>query len=242
MYYNGARNFVTSFLVSLITSIIVCVLFFFVLPIARSGGDIVVPDMIGSTTEQARAITEARNLLLMVGGEEENDKYSPNVICRQVPLAGSVVREKSTITVFISKGSDQIIMPDFKGQGLSEVTMRLSDHGLKLGEIRTEENAEVEKDKVISTIPASGSRVKKGDTVTLVMSRGVEMADVPRVIGRALATAKRIVEENGFTVGSVTYEVSTEYDVGIIMSQNPRSGTKVKKGSKINLIVATVLE
>ncbi|MGB9721304.1 MAG: PASTA domain-containing protein [bacterium] len=242
MYYNGAKIFLVSFFVSLVTSIIVCVLFLFVLPIGKSGGDVVIPDLTGSTPEQARVIAENRGLLLVVGGEEENEKYADNQICRQAPLPGSIVRSKSSITVFISKGSSSVIVPDLKGLGLSEATIRLNEFGLRIGDIKTEENSTIDKDKIISTMPTAGSRVKKGDAVTIVLSGGAESVDVPRVIGRALSTAKRIIEEKGFVVGSITYEVSTEFDVGIIMAQNPRAGTKAKKGSKIDLVVATVLD
>jgi len=243
MYYNSGKNILISFFVALITSIVVCLIFFLLLPSLKSGGgDIVVPDFLGSTTEQARVITEARNLLLIVGGEEESEKYPENSICRQAPLAGSVVRGKTTITVFISKGSNQIVLPDFKGQSLSEVTVKLGEYGLKTGEVRAEENTQISKDKVISTIPAAGTKVKKGDAITLVVSRGQEEGTVPNLVGRALSSAKRIVEDNGFVVGNVRYEVSTEVDVGIVMSQRPGAGTKLIKGSKIDILVATVLD
>ncbi len=242
MYYNGAKIFLVSFLVSLITSVIVCVLFLFVIPIGKSGGDVVIPDLTGSTPEQARVIAENRGLLLVVGGEEENEKYAENQICRQAPLPGSIVRSKSSITVFISKGSSIVIVPDLKGMGLSEATTRLNDYGLRTGEVRTEESATIEKDRIISTQPPSGVRAKKGDAITIILSSGAESIEVPRVIGRALSTAKRIIEDRGFVVGSVSYEVSTEFDVGIVMAQNPRAGTKVRKGSKIDLTVATVLD
>jgi serine/threonine-protein kinase len=243
MYYNSGKNILISFFVSLLTSVVVCLIFILVLPGLKPGsGDIVVPDFLGSTTEQARVITEARNLLMVVGGEDESEKYPENSICRQAPLAGSVVRGKSTITVYISQGSSQVILPDFKGQNLSEVTVKLSEFGLKTGEIRAEENAQIARDKVISTIPAAGTRVKKGDAITFVVSRGQEEGTVPNLIGRALSSAKRIVEENGFVVGNVSYEVSTEIDVGIVMSQRPGGGTKLIKGSKINIVVATVLD
>jgi serine/threonine-protein kinase len=242
MYYNGAKIFLVSFFVSLVTSIIVCVLFLFVLPIGRSGGDVVIPDLTGSTPEQARVIAENRGLLLVVGGEEENEKYADNQICRQAPLPGSIVRSKSSITVFISKGSSSVIIPDLKGMGLSEATARLNEFGLRIGDIKTEENATIEKDKIVTSQPAPGAKVKKGEAVTVILSGGAEMIEVPRVIGRALSTAKRIIEEKGFVVGSVSYEVSTEIDVGIVMGQNPRSGTKARKGSKIDLTVATVLD
>ncbi len=241
MYYNGTKIFLVSFLVSLITSVVVCVLFFFVLPVGKSGA-VVIPDLTGSTPEQARVIAENRGLLLVVGGVEENDKYADNQICRQTPLPGSIVHSKSSITVFISKGSSSVIMPDLKGLGLSEATLRLNELGLRIGDIKTEENATVEKDKIVTTQPLPGSKVKKGDAISIILSGGAEMIEVPRVIGKALSTAKRIIEEKGFVVGSVSYEVSTEFDVGIVMAQNPRSGTKARKGSKIDLTVATVLD
>ncbi len=241
MYYNGTKIFLISFVVSLITSVVVCVVFLFLLPFGKSG-EVVIPDLTGSTTEQARVIAENRGLLLVVGGEEESEKFAENQICRQTPLPGSIVRSKSTITVFISKGSSMVTVPDLKGQGLSEATARLSALGLRLGETRFEENPNVDKDKIISTIPPSGSTVKKGEAIIVVLSQGVEIIEVPRVIGRALSTAKRIIEERGFTVGNISYEVSTEFDVGIVMGQSPRAGTKVKRGAKIDLIVATVLE
>jgi serine/threonine-protein kinase len=220
----------------------VCVVFIFIVPMIGGGTNQVVPDLVGSTVEQARVITETRGLLIVVGGEEENDKTDVNLICRQVPLQGSVVRGNSTVTVYLSKGSGSVILPDFQSMGLSEATVRLSELGLKLGEVRSEEHDDIDKDKIISTMPKAGSRVKKDDLINVVLSRGSQAANVPRVTGKALSTAKRLIEDAGFTVGNVSWEVSTEVNVGIVMRQNPAAGASAKKGSVINLVVATVLE
>jgi serine/threonine-protein kinase len=241
MYYNGSRIFLISFLVSLFTSAIVCALFIFVLPMAM-GTDKVVPDLIGSNQEQARVIAESRDLLLVVGGEEENDEVPAHIVFRQTPLPGSVVRSKSTITVFVSKGSSNVVMPDLNGLGLSEATVRITELGLTIGEVRSEEDAQVAKDKIISTIPEAGTKVEPPTSITVILSRGVETADVPRLIGRSFSSAKRMIEDAGFTVGNVRYEVSTEINVGIVMRQNPGAGRQARKGSAIDVVVATVLE
>jgi len=242
MYYNGARVFLVSFFVSLLTSAVVCAVFLFVLPFAGRGADKVVPDVIGSNQEQARVIAESRDLLLVVGGQEENEEVPPNLICRQTPLPGSVVKSRSTVTVFLSKGSSQIVLPDLRGGGLSEATVQLTKLGLNVGEVTSEENAEVQKDKIISTKPAAGTKVKSGDRIAVVLSRGVETAEVPRCTGKSFSSAKRILENSGFVVGNVRYEVSTEFNVGIVMTQNPAAGRQASKGSAIDLVVATVLE
>jgi serine/threonine-protein kinase len=204
--------------------------------------DTVVPDLLGSTSEQARAIVDARGLLLTVGGEEESNQYASGLICRQTPLPGSIVNNKSAVTVFISQGSQNVVVPDLSGVGLSDATVMLSDLGLAIGEVKSEEHATIDADKIISTMPAAGTEIKRDERITIILSRGVESVKVPRCIGKSLSTAKRIIVDNGFTVGSVTWEVSTEFNVGIIMRQNPRAGTMAKKGSNVNLVVATVLE
>ena len=242
MYYNGTKVFLMSFLVALFTSALVCVLFIFVLPFARTGADKVVPDLIGSNQEQARVIAESRDLLFIVGGEEENEEVPQNIIFRQTPLPGSVVRSKSTITVFVSKGSSNVIIPDLVGQGLSEATVRLTELGLRIAEVKSEENDQIEKDKIISTIPGAGESVKQGESITVVLSQGSTMIQVPRLIGKSFSSAKRMIEDAGFVVGSVRYEVSTEYNVGIVMRQNPSAGKEASKGSAVDVVVATVLE
>jgi serine/threonine-protein kinase len=240
MYYNSGRIFLISFLVAFFTSIIVCGAFFFVLP--RLQEDTVVPDLLGSTPEQARAIVEARGLLLIVGGEEENNQYAASLVCRQTPLPGSIVNNKSSVTVFISQGSQYVAMPDLSGLGLSDATVTLSDLGLKIGEVKSEEHAAIEADKIIRTVPESGAKIKRDERITIVLSRGVETSEVPQCVGKSLSTAKRLIVDDGFTVGNVTWEVSTEFNVGIVMRQTPRAGAMAKKGSNIDLVVATVLE
>ena len=242
MYYNGSKIFLIAFFVSLFTSAIVCAAFFFVLPSLRQTTDVVVPDLLGSNLEQARVIAESRDLLFVVGGEEENEKYPASIVCRQVPLSGSVVEEKTAITVFVSKGSSKLALPDLRGMGLSEATVRLTELGLKINEVKTEENEIIEKDKIVNTVPAAGASVDKGDAITVVLSRGTETVEVPRLTGKALSTAQRLIKEKGLVVGNISYEVSTEVNVGIVIRQHPQGGEKVKKGSAVSLVVATVLE
>lgn len=242
MYYNGTRIFLISFIVSLFTSAIVCAVFFFVLPLVRGGGDTIVPDLVGSNQEQARVIAESRALLFAVGGEEESEDVPPNMIARQTPLPGSVVRAKSTITVFLSKGSSRVAVPDLRGKGLSEATVLLTELGLNVGEVKSEVNAEVDKDKIVSMLPEAGTKVNRGEKIAILLSRGAETLEVPRLIGRSLSSARRTIESSGFVVGNVRYEVSTEFNVGIVMGQNPAAGRQAARGSAIDVVVATVLE
>lgn len=135
-----------------------------------------------------------------------------------------------------------VVMPNLRGRSLVDATTKLSDLDLKIGEVRPVEDEEIEADHIVRTIPSAGTKVKKKSDVILFVSKGRKEVIVPRVIGRSLSSARRIIENAGLVVGYVRYEVSTEFNVGIVMSQSPRAGRKVKQGSKVDLVVATVLE
>ncbi len=243
MYFNGTKVFLISFFVSLFTALAVCLIFFFVLP-GISGGksDVVVPDLLSSTPEQARMLAENRGLLFVLGGEEESGEIPVGHIVRQNPLPGSVVPRKTLVTVWLSKGSSKLTVPIMRNMTLVEATQRLTEMGLKLGEVRTVENDSVARDLVVSSSPPFGSLVDRGQTISITVSGGAQEVIVPALIGRRLETARRTLASVGLVVGSIDYEVSTEYDVGFVINSSPRAGTKVKKGSSVNLTVATVLE
>lgn len=243
MYFNGTKAFIISFFVSLFTSIVVCLVFLFVVPsITSNKGDVVVPELLKSTAEQARMISETRGLRFVMGGEEESSDIPIGQISRQNPLPGSVVPKGTMISVWLSKGSSRITIPSMRGIGLVEATQRLSELGLRLGEVRTVENDTVAKDMIVSTSPPFGSIVEKGQMITIVVSAGAQDVIVPALAGRRLESARRALENAGLAVGSINYEVSSEVDVGIVISSSPRAGSRVKKGSGVNLTVATALE
>jgi len=243
MYFNGTKVFIISFFVSLVTAIVVCLVFFFVVPNLSSGkGDVVVPEFTKSTAEQARMLAENRGLLFVMGGEEESPDVPTGQIARQSPLAGSVVPRKTVVSVWLSKGTSRITVPIMRNMTLVEATQRLSELGLRMGEVKMVESDSVSKDLVVASSPPFGSLVDRGQYITLTVSSGAQEVIVPAMAGRRLETARRSLAGVGLVVGAINYEVSTEYDVGIVIYSSPRAGTKARKGSSVNLTVATVLE
>ena len=242
MYYDGSKVFLISFFVSVITAIVVSVAAFFLLPKFVGTSEVVVPNLIGTTPDEARFLCESRKLFFIVSGEEESSEVADGRIARQTPFQGSVVRAKTTVSVTVSKGSQMVTVPNLRDRTLVDATTKLSDLDLKISEVRQVEDDQVSADRVVKTIPSAGTKVKRKTEVILLVSKGKKEILVPRVIGRSLSRGRQIIENAGLTVGNVRYEVSTEFNVGIIMSQSPRPGQRVKKGSNINLVVATVLE
>ena len=66
MYYNTAKAFLVSFLVSLFTSVIVCLIFFFLVPMSKSGADVVIPDVVKDALVRIPPLEAAEETQVMV--------------------------------------------------------------------------------------------------------------------------------------------------------------------------------
>jgi plastocyanin len=60
---------------------------------------------------------------------------------------------------------------------------------------------------------------------------------VPRVVGRTLTTARRLIRRAKCAVGRVRYSRSTR-PRGRVLRQSPRAGTRMRRGGKVNLVVS----
>jgi len=61
---------------------------------------------------------------------------------------------------------------------------------------------------------------------------------VPDVVGRALATAKDTLEDEGLRVGAVTEQWSGVYPDGYVIAQTPAAVARVKRGREVRLTVS----
>ena len=154
----------------------------------------------------------------------------------------------TVIQVVVSTGqANEVRMPDVTGQDYLSANTQLknlaSENGLNLKidfTTKTEYNDEVEKDYVISTIPAEGEALADGDTVYLVVSLGkdTQPVDMPRLLGETEDMARKILDSVGLDVGSVKHGYSSDYPEGQVCFQSVNEGAKVDQGTAINLIIS----
>lgn len=118
-----------------------------------------VPDVSGRSFDAASGALST--LGLKVG---RSDDYSDTVPEGQVissnPGAGAKVERGSTVTVVVSRG--QPVVPDLKGLSVGDASSRLQAVGLKLGNVYGPSGG-----KVFLTMPGSGTKVKRGSSVSL---------------------------------------------------------------------------
>jgi serine/threonine-protein kinase len=94
------------------------------------------------------------------------------------------------------------------------------------------------KGEVITTVPAAGTRVTGGSAVTLVLSRGPRMIQMPNVTGDPLAKAKRELKDAGLTLGKISRTVSGTVPAGDVIGSSPAAYTMWPQTRWVRLTVS----
>ncbi|MBQ1335589.1 MAG: Stk1 family PASTA domain-containing Ser/Thr kinase [Selenomonadaceae bacterium] len=198
--------------------------------------EVKVPDVVGKQMALARQILEDQHLRVNV--VEVYDASVPaGQVVSQSPEAGATVKSERLVTINVSKGGEDMEMPDVKGLSRSSAENRLTKMGLNIGSIY-EKYSDEEAGTVIFTDPPIGSKISKGTTVDLTISKGqkTKKVSVPDVTGASLESAKQSITSRNLRVGSITKQPSKQAE-GTIVSQSP-SGGEVEEGTSIQLVVA----
>ncbi|MGW1667524.1 Stk1 family PASTA domain-containing Ser/Thr kinase [Streptomyces sp. NPDC002324] len=131
-------------------------------------------------------------------------------------------------------GNDTLKAPNFIGQ--TEAEAKESAANVDLNVTTTKRACENEKTgNVCDQTPKADVKVKKGDTIALVISTGAPKISVPDVQGLQYDEAEAQLEDKGFEVEKKTKE--SDRTAGIVIGQDPDGG-KIEKGSTVTLTVA----
>ena len=203
-----------------------------------SSVEITVPDVTGKQLTLARQILEDRHLRVTVA--ETFDASVPvGVVVSQTPEAGTTVKEERTITIYVSKGGEELEMPNLRGLKQEDAIKKLQQMGLRLGSAY-ETFSDEDIGTVISQDPRSGARITKGQSVDITVSKGqkVKKVTVPNVKGVPSDRAHTMLEGSGLKVGGSTEEASAQA-AGTVVSQSPAAGTEVDSGTAVQLVVSS---
>ena len=152
----------------------------------------VIPEMVGITEKEAKAMLDDLDLTYRTVLEASEDTVAGRVL-RSDPEAGTRVRTGENIKLYISKGRDSIDIPDVTLLTMADAITQLEDAGLKIGTVTKEDHPSLGADVVISSSPGAGTTVKPGKTVNLVVSTG--MVTVPDVKGQTMAVARDVLSQ-----------------------------------------------
>jgi serine/threonine-protein kinase len=154
----------------------------------------VVPSVNGLTLGQAQAALQRQHL--SSSPQQVASDAPVGTVIGTKPPAGTTVPQTRTITVLVAAGPP---LPDFAGQSVDQAQAWASQHGANLVQ-RQDTNSQQPPGTITGQEPAPGTIFRKGDTVTVNVSTGPAIVNVPDVIGLSVEQATQQLQAAGFHV------------------------------------------
>ena len=197
------------------------------------------PDLLDKTLEDAMRIAQDEGVKIKQGKEIYSSDYAEGRVCVQNPEPGTEMPKEGTITINISKGPKEGLVPKVVGMHKDQVEAFLKEQGYKLGSVKTKTSPE-EEGLVLEQTPEAGSSADKETQIDIVVSdgKGKEMGTVPSVTKLSLKEAEKQIKAAGFEPGEVTYSYNDNIGKGYVIYQQWQAGMQLEKGSKIDLEVS----
>jgi serine/threonine-protein kinase len=202
------------------------------LTISRGPRTVRVPGLEGYRLDRARDVLKDEGLEPGMVTRAFSEDVARGLVISTRPEPGTEVRAGSAVALTVSKGRP-VEVPDVTGQDPADARADLEDAGLKVRIAAERVTSEHDEGRVARQSPGDGRRAAEGDTVTLTLSKGPEMVEVPDVTGDGVDEARRTLEAAGFRV---------EEDRGLlglfgdtVEGQSVEGGDTAPKGSTITI-------
>lgn len=109
-------------------------------------------------------------------------------------------------------------------------------------QVETVFDDEVKTGNVVESDPAAFKQVRKESTVRLMVSTGPEAMVLPEdLAGQSEAGARQVLRDMGFEIGTVSRVNHASIPTDWLVDTEPKLGSKVKVGTKIDLVLSTGL-
>ena len=186
------------------------------------------PKLIGVSLESAQRITSGMGLELKVEDKIYSTQYAANQIAQQMPPPGTPLKMGQHVHVLVSLGLPQLKVPNLLGDSVRAARITAMQQGLTVGEVAVLPWPG-DPDLVVAQDPPPAATEVRTPTVNLLISGGEEPPAYlcPRFIGRPIGEVRHVLEKNGLKIGPVTPVAMDRSSPGIILTQNPPSGSKI---------------
>jgi serine/threonine-protein kinase len=185
-----------------------------------------VPQVTGLNLQAAQAALRQAGLTPGRVTKETSSTIAAGIVVSTTPAAGAMWPQPQPVRLVVSAGPP---MPDFVGQPQAAAQGWASANGVSL-DVRTAAKSDEPAGTIIGQSVPPGGAFTTGQVITITISPGPPMVDIPNVDGQSVEQATRILEKLGFSVN-----VNQVGPVDNVFNYSP-SG-QAPKGSTITLWV-----
>ena len=194
------------------------------------------PKLVGMAYPDAQQLAQKYGLEVAIVGTAYSDQFAANYVVSQKPEADQPVEKGGRIEVVVSLGKEMVQVPRVVEDTLQVAQQKLAAAGFH-ARVSEENSDQTPAGIVMSQSPAPGVSAEKGSDVALRVSAGKEKVAVPNVVGMTEADAQDAIVKAGLAKSYPNYQDYTFVPPGHVLSQEPKPGTMVEKGSTVYIAV-----
>lgn len=218
----------------------------------RHGQELTVPDVKGMFVDEAEMIASQKGLNIQVVDSTYSRNFPLGSVVDQTPPADSHAKEGRAIYVIVNaKAVRTVPLPDMRDVSARQAQASLRSLGFVVDE-EVEYEPSVYKDLVLDVktdgvVVEPGTRIKEGQTLTLVVGfgQGTEQVRIPDLVGKNKTDARSFLLHSRLILGAVEYdtELTPENDsLFVVYEQSPLAGTEILEGSRVDIRMTKSLE
>lgn len=190
-------------------------------------------NVVGMTEDEASSELKKAGVSYEIVYESSEEAEEGDVI-KQSVKKGEKIPSTEKVKITVCKEGD-LEIPSVVGMDGDSAIQTLKDKGFKAN--RTfEYSSDVAEGQVINQTPTGVG--KKGDTVTIVVSAGIQSVQVPSLANKTQQEAANELAAVGLQVGNVTTEYSDNYAAGRVIRQSVTQGKTVDAGTAVDLVIS----
>lgn len=225
---------------------VLLIVFFFVVPKFSGGKEVEIPDVTEMSEAQAEHALESAGLEVATKTKKENSEdVEKDKVIRTEPSKNRSVKKGTKVTLIISKGKKSFKAENYVGKNYYEVKAQLEAKGITVltetKEVSSEEGAKeniiLEQKTASGAQLAIGTKLSKGDTVTLVIPD--IYVQYPDFVNDnwTLSNVQRFCDEHKIAL-NIDYKETNDFVEGLVISQSRAAGTKVVANTSMKIVVA----
>lgn len=202
--------------------------------------EVTVPDLTKKNVTEALGLLASQNLALKQAGIEPAQNVPSGSVLRQIPSAGSTVREGRVIRVWISEGNEMVFVPNTVGTDLRSAQLAIRQAGLLVDQVENAYSVTYEKGLIVSQTPKADSLVQKGEKVSLVLSNGEPPSSVvlvPNFKSKKLAEATLWASAQNINL-IIKEDTDSVFRNGTIAAQRPAADSQISPGENLEIVVS----
>jgi beta-lactam-binding protein with PASTA domain/predicted Ser/Thr protein kinase len=166
---------------------------------------------------------------------ETSDTVTENHVISTRPPVGQTMDKGSNVVIVVSSGKERVTVPKVVDLDQDEARSTLEALGFQVDTSKQVESTDKDAGTVLAQAPAAQSKAAKGATVTLTVAKAPPEVAVPDVSGQGRLAAEQALKAAGFKVTLVPQTTTDKTQDLHVISQDPASGGKAKKGSTVTI-------